>query len=103
MTLANVGFLLLGTMLGALLVSCGVLVTSLADRLQGRQGLQNIQRSTLDVLALTHRTATTTAPSLPRHDVSPRTINPGDTIFVPDEDPAATHRGIASERLHAPR
>lgn len=76
MTLADVGFMLLG----ALLLAGGVLVASLADRIRGLRALRREQRQT---------------PREYRQAATPKmtTIDPSDTIFVPDEDPAATRRG----------
>lgn len=77
MTLANVGFMLLG----ALLLAGGVLVSSLADRIRGLRAQHRDQQQS----------------RAPRKAAAPKAVpsdyDPSDTIFVPDEDPAATRRG----------
>ena len=74
MTLANIGFMLLG----ALLLAGGVLVASLADRVRGLRADRRGQ-----------------APRVPRQAAAPRApreFDPSDTIFVPDEDPGVARR-----------
>ncbi len=79
MTLANLGFLLLG----ALLLAGGVLVASLADRIRNLLAERGDQRQIA-------REPYQQVVVVPR---APKAFSPSDTIFVPDEDPAITRRG----------
>lgn len=78
MTLANVGFMLLG----ALLLAGGVLVSSLADRIRD---LRATRREGHQATRPSRRAAGPAAPKMASTD-------PLDTIFVPDADPVAATR-----------